>query len=147
MPNQKSKSRPITEDEEAKISAAKTAYEADQHKSIAAAAKAHGIEHLYFTLRQRIQGTARPRAEAHGPQQLLSRAEEETLVDWMKYLALTGHPLNAWTIRPKVQAILGSLLILTNIHDSKKTNAIPDFSSALVVRNVLLHRTRTRRPG
>lgn len=36
------------------------------------------------------------------------QAEEATLVDWMKYLALTGHPLNARTIRPKVQAILAA---------------------------------------
>ena len=110
MRNTKTKSRPITEDEEAKVSAAKTAYEADQHKSIAAAAKAHRIEHLYFTLRRRILGTACPRTEAHESQQLLSRAEEATLVDWIKYLALTGHPLNARTIRPKVQAIIPSAL-------------------------------------
>ena len=52
MPNPKTKSQPITAEEEAKITAAKTAYEGDQHKSIAAAAKAHGIEHLYFTLQR-----------------------------------------------------------------------------------------------
>ena|SRR5271168_3681723 len=39
-------------------------------------------------------------------QQLLTKAEEGTLVDWIQYLALTGHPLNKRTIRPKVQAIL-----------------------------------------
>lgn len=91
-------------------------------QNVSAAAKAHGIEHLYFTLRRRIQGTTLPKADAHGSQQLLSRAEEETLVDWMKYLALTGHPLNARTIRPKVQAILaakGSRYAADSKHPSK----------------------------
>jgi hypothetical protein len=65
----------------------------------------------YFTLRHRVQGLTCLTAhckQARGQQQLLTDAEEGTLVDWIRYLALTGHPLNKRTIRPKVQAILSS---------------------------------------
>ncbi len=95
----------ISDKDEARISEAKITYQCGDHKSIMAAARAHDIKHLYFTLRQRIQGTTLPRKEAQVQLQLLTIAEEATLIDWLKYLALTGHMLN---ICPKIWAILAA---------------------------------------
>lgn len=46
----------------------------------------------YQTLRRRFLGLARPKAEAHQNQMLLSPTQEKTVVDWILYLAATGHP-------------------------------------------------------
>ncbi|KAF8805523.1 hypothetical protein BYT27DRAFT_7073169, partial [Phlegmacium glaucopus] len=91
---------------EACIQQAKLDFEAQQYPNIRKAAIAHDVK--YDTLRRRVQGLTQPCKEAHGQQQLLTRAEEGALVDWICYLALTGHPLNKRTIRPKVQAILSA---------------------------------------
>jgi hypothetical protein len=96
--------RTLTEEDEEKLATAKQAYESRRYTSIRATAVAHGVP--YFTLRRRIMGLALPKKEAHTNQQLLTKAEQATLIDWIKHLALTGHPLNKRTIRPKVQAIL-----------------------------------------
>ena len=98
------KKRTITEENEEKLEKARQAYESHHYCSIRATANAHDVP--YFTLRRRILGLALPKKEAHINQQLLNKAEQATLIDWIKYLALTGHPLNKRTIRPKVQAIL-----------------------------------------
>ncbi|KAF8816004.1 hypothetical protein BYT27DRAFT_7078397, partial [Phlegmacium glaucopus] len=45
-----------------------------------------------------VQGLTQPCKEAHGQQQLLTRAEEGALGDWIYYLALTRHPLSKCTI-------------------------------------------------
>ncbi|KAJ6448313.1 hypothetical protein C8R47DRAFT_1231094 [Mycena vitilis] len=50
------------------------------------------LELPYDTLRRRFQGTARPCKEAHEEQMLLTPAQEEVVVDWILYLASTGHP-------------------------------------------------------
>jgi len=107
-PTPSASSQTISDKDEAQLSEAKIAYQNGDHKSIMAAARAHNIEHLYFTLRRRIQGTTLPRKEAQVQLQLLTKAEETTLIDWLKYLALTGHALNKRTICPKIRAILAA---------------------------------------
>ena len=104
--NGPAKSRKITQEEETRIEQAKLDYDTHRYTSICAAAKAHHVP--YFTLRRRIQGLTQPCRKAHAEQQLLTDAEEKTLVEWIQYLALTGHPLNKRTIRPKIQAILAA---------------------------------------
>ena len=95
---------PLIDEDEEKIEKAKQAYEAHAYSSIKAAAIAHNVP--YFTLCHCIMGLALPKKEAHINQQLLNKVEQTTLIDWIKYLALTGHPLNKQTIHPKIQAIL-----------------------------------------
>jgi len=116
------KKQKITDEDEARISLAKEAFQKGQHSSMMKAAKAYNIKEHYFTLRRRIKGTAVPKKEAHADQQLLSPAEESVLVDWMRYLALTGHPLNKRTIRPKVKALLSAkgFVDKEDKHPSKK---------------------------
>jgi hypothetical protein len=104
QPSEALKTRTLTEQDEEKLAEAKLAYETRIYPSISATAKAYDLN--YSTLRRRIQGLALPKKEAHINQQLLTKAEQETLIDWIKYLALTGHPLNKQTICPKIRAIL-----------------------------------------
>ncbi|KAE9393574.1 hypothetical protein BT96DRAFT_781438, partial [Gymnopus androsaceus JB14] len=73
-------------------------------KSVKAAARAHNVP--YHTLIQRIDGTALPKKQAHSSQALLTQAEQETLVEWVQYLGLSGLPVNKRTLRPKVRAIM-----------------------------------------
>ena len=96
----------ITSEEEASIQQAKLDYEARRYPNIMKAVTAHNVQ--YFTLWRQVLGLTAHCKETHGEQQLLTDAEEGTLVDWIWYLALTGHPLNKCTIRPKVQAILSA---------------------------------------
>jgi hypothetical protein len=111
--------RTITEEDEENIGKARQAYESRRYPSIRATAIAHGVP--YFTLRRRILGLTLPKKEAHVNQQLLTKAEQATLIDWIKYLALTGHPLNKRTIRPKVQAILEAKGHKTDLKHPSKT--------------------------
>ena len=96
----------ITEEDETRIEQAKSDYDERRYKSISAAAKAHGVP--YFTLRSRVQGLTQPRRISHDEQALLTQSEQKILVEWIQYLALTGHPLNKCTLRPKIQAILSA---------------------------------------
>jgi len=114
--------RRITHEEEALIEKATHEYNLRHYKSIRAAARAHNIEKHYFTLRRRVKGLALPKKVAHEAQQLLTAAEEATLVDWIRYLALTGQPVSKQTIRPKVLAIL-------------KAKGIDDHKDALISRS------------
>ena len=98
------KKRTITAEDESRLAKAKEEFQSGKFKTIKAAADSHNVK--YFTLRRRILGLAVHQKEAHVDQQLLTKAEEQTLVEWIQYLALTGHLLNKRTIRPKVQAIL-----------------------------------------
>jgi hypothetical protein len=113
------KKRTVTEEDEENIQKARQAYESHRYPSIRATAIAHGVP--YFTLRRRIMRLTLPKKEAHVKQQLLTKAEQATLIDWIKYLALTGHPLNKWTIRPKVQAILKAKGHKTDVKHPLKT--------------------------
>ncbi|KAE9407227.1 hypothetical protein BT96DRAFT_749161, partial [Gymnopus androsaceus JB14] len=56
----------------------------------------------YNTLRHRVNGTALPKKQAHDNQALLNHAEKDVLIEWIQYLGLTGHPVNKWTLCPKV---------------------------------------------
>lgn len=64
-----------------------------------------GIILPYHTLRNRFQGKHVPPSKAHVSQQLLCPEAEEVLVEWIKYLSDTGHPLCKRTIREKAQAL------------------------------------------
>ena len=86
------KKRTITDEDEARLQQAKLDYELRRYPSIKATATANNVQ--YFTLRRRIQGLMVHCKGAHVQQQLLTNMEEQTLVDWMQYLALTRHPLN-----------------------------------------------------
>ncbi|KAE9386201.1 hypothetical protein BT96DRAFT_868057, partial [Gymnopus androsaceus JB14] len=68
----------------------------------------------YITLTRRINGTALPKKKAHDDQALLTKAEKDTLIEWVQYLGLTGHPVSKRTLRPKVQAILKAKGIAVN---------------------------------
>jgi hypothetical protein len=59
----------------------------------------------YQTLRRRFLGLARPKAEAHQNQMLLSPTQEKTVVDWILYLAATGHPVDKRAIRAIVKDV------------------------------------------
>ena len=103
-PNIAFKTRNLTVKDEEKLAKAKLAYESQEYPSINATAKAYNVS--ISTLCYRIHELALPKKEAHINQQLLNKAKQETLVDWIKYMALTGHPLNKRTIHPKILAIL-----------------------------------------
>ncbi|KAJ7032953.1 hypothetical protein C8F04DRAFT_885317, partial [Mycena alexandri] len=57
------------------------------------------------TLRRRFLGQTRPRPEAHQGQMLLSPLAEEAVVDWILYLASTGHPVDKRGIRSIVKDV------------------------------------------
>ena len=71
------------------IQAAISAYQAKEHPSIRAAARAFSIP--YHTLRSHLD-KATSRSYAHESQQILSNAEESTLVQWISRLTRTGFP-------------------------------------------------------
>ena len=59
----------------------------------------------YHTLRRRHHNLTQPNLFAHGQQQLLSTAEEETVCKWVKYMGMTGHPISKESLRVKVSEI------------------------------------------
>ena len=73
------KKRTITDEDEARLQQAKLDYELRRYSSIKSAAVANKVQ--YFTLRHRIQGLTVHCKGAHVQQQLLTDAEEQTLVD------------------------------------------------------------------
>jgi hypothetical protein len=74
---------------EADIQAAILAYNTGEHSSIRAAARAFSVP--YPTLRNRLSGRT-SRLHAHETSQILSNAEEGTLVRWITCLTRTGFP-------------------------------------------------------
>jgi hypothetical protein len=74
------------------------------YKKMTDAAKAYSVP--YHTMRRQFLGKAAPKKEAHKKQLLLSPSQEETLVEWIKYLGGTGHPVNRRTLCPMVQSML-----------------------------------------
>ncbi|KAG6851809.1 hypothetical protein C0991_005845, partial [Blastosporella zonata] len=66
-----------------------------------AASAHHGID--TSTLWRRYTKKTKPRNKAHISQMLLTPAQEEALVNWIKYLGVTGHPVSKKTIRPKAR--------------------------------------------
>jgi hypothetical protein len=65
------------------------AYGSKQHRSIRGAAGAFSIP--YHTLRSRLDN-ATSKSQAHESQQILSYAEELTLIQWISRLTRTGFP-------------------------------------------------------
>ena len=72
-----------------KIQSAIIAYKAGEYTSIRACATAYSIP--YRTLHYRLSGR-NSRSYAHEPMQILSNAEERTLVRWITHLTSTGFP-------------------------------------------------------
>lgn len=60
------------------------------------------------TLRNRFLEKHQSRHKAHGKQQLLSRVQEDTLVEWIILLAETGHAISKRTLRKKAEIICGT---------------------------------------
>ncbi|KAJ3845836.1 hypothetical protein EV368DRAFT_24560, partial [Lentinula lateritia] len=87
---------------EARIEKARKEFLQNRYPTHKAAALANNVP--YHTFVRRMKGTAFPKKRAHDNQALLNWSEKKALVEWVKYLGLTGHPVNKRTIRPKVQA-------------------------------------------
>ncbi|KAG6807679.1 hypothetical protein H0H87_001110 [Tephrocybe sp. NHM501043] len=87
--------RTISPEQEKAIERAHLEFKSGVFKHVSEAAQAHDVP--YHTLLRRVKGLTRPKSDAHKGQRLLSTEEEETLVDWLKYLALTGHPVTRRT--------------------------------------------------
>jgi len=61
------------------------------------------------TLRNHYNGRTQSRKKAHTHQRLMDDSQEKVLVDWMMFLAVTGHPISRTTLRPKCVEICGKL--------------------------------------
>ena len=48
----------------------------------------------YDTLCHHFHGLTKPHRKAHGTQQFMSPEQEQVLVDWIKHLSPSGHPLS-----------------------------------------------------
>jgi hypothetical protein len=59
----------------------------------------------YMTFLRRLEGIL-PKKKAHDTQTLLNATKKKTLVEWIQYLSLTGHPVNKQMLRLKVKAIM-----------------------------------------
>lgn len=77
---------------EALLSAASADYYAGNYTSIRAAATAYGLIHT--TLMRRMGGTSKARPNAHENQQLLSKTQEDCLVDWILTCEACNMPLS-----------------------------------------------------
>lgn len=97
----------IRAQDEAKIQQVIDSFNAGEHKSLRAAALKFGMMDKYYTIWRRFGGKAKPKCKAHMRQQLLNRVQENVLVEWIKFLGLTGRPLSKRTIAPKVTALCG----------------------------------------
>lgn len=70
---------------------------------------AHKFEIPYTTLRNRYRGIRRPTKEAHEHERLLDPAQEQVMVDWMRFLGFIGRPICRATVRPKFVDLCGRL--------------------------------------
>ncbi|TFK67013.1 hypothetical protein BDN72DRAFT_771326 [Pluteus cervinus] len=75
--------------------------------NIASAARTYGIP--YTVLYRRYHGISLPAQEAHEKQQLLTKEQEEVLVEWVLFLGLVGRPICKATLRPKVVQLCGKI--------------------------------------
>ena len=71
--------------------------------NIAAAARCHSV--IYTTLHNRFHGHTKPSKEAHAHQQCISPEEETVLIEWLKHLGSTGHPVCKRTIKQRVESM------------------------------------------
>lgn len=92
---------------EQRISDACKALSTGTSKNILAASREFSIEKYYHTLRRRWKGESLPRKDAHDNQRLLNDAQEKVLVDWIKFLGVTGRPICMDTIRPYIYDLCG----------------------------------------
>lgn len=81
-------------------------------KSLRQASALTGVP--YATLQRRRQG-AKPRTEAHQPEQLLSAVQERVLVDWIKRNDNWGFPPRLWEVEEKGLLLAGKNPSLTTI--------------------------------
>jgi hypothetical protein len=56
----------------------------------------------YDTLRCQYLRLNQSRSDAHIHEQLLTKAEEETICKWLKYMGMTSHPISKETLHVKV---------------------------------------------
>ncbi|KAG6844244.1 hypothetical protein H0H87_008493 [Tephrocybe sp. NHM501043] len=76
-------------------------YKLSVFKTVKAAVDAYKVS--YPTLVRRVNVQTCPKSVAHKHQMILIPAEEEEeLVDWLNYLAMTGYPVNRRTSVPKL---------------------------------------------
>lgn len=92
---------------EAQLMKAQEAFDSKQCKTMTEAAVLFDVP--YSTLRRRILGLNQSSFKANQPNQLLSDAEEITVVDWLIFLGNSGHAVSKRTLRPIVEAICGAL--------------------------------------
>ncbi|KAF8234879.1 hypothetical protein L208DRAFT_1111090, partial [Tricholoma matsutake] len=92
---------------EDKIQAAVKDVKNGTYCSAAAAAWAHDLGSQYMTIWCCINGLAASWCKAHLCQQLLNAGQEKVLMDWVKFLALSGMPLSKCTLAPKVFTLCG----------------------------------------
>ncbi|KAK0231463.1 hypothetical protein IW262DRAFT_1344268 [Armillaria fumosa] len=111
--------RTITPETEERLAEAEAALRQGECKTYRQASERFNVP--YFTLRRRCRDEAAPKTKAHLAQLLLPPASEEILVDWIKFLSATGHPVNKRTIRPKVQTLMKELG--RNIPDSSPSKS------------------------
>ena len=82
------KTRTLTEEDEENLEKARQAYQSHHYLTTiqaTATQAAHGVPYFIDTLRRRVMGLSLHKKEAHVNQQLLTKAEQATLIDWIKY--------------------------------------------------------------
>jgi hypothetical protein len=75
--------------------------------NMAEIARCYQVSDNYHTFRNRLLRKHAPASQAHHHQQLLSKVEEDVLIDWCEYLSARGTPLNRKTIGRRVHGISG----------------------------------------
>ena len=128
---------------EADISNAIQAYQDSQYPSMRACARAHSVS--LTTLHSRLAGR-NSRSIAHAHRQILSTAEEETLVKWIKRLTNTGYPLSPALAIKLAQEIRDSRAPLRSICDPHPPTALPALPTAQTIGAQWLSRFKRRHP-
>ena len=86
------------------IKQARKDYKLGVYKTVKAAADAYKVS--YPTLVQCVNVQTPPKYIVHKHQLILTTKKEEVLMDWLKFLAMSGHPVNQCTLHPKVEALI-----------------------------------------
>jgi hypothetical protein len=94
-------------EKERRVQEALKALKDEQIKTVSEAA--HHFEVSHHTLRRRQLGRNGPPSKSQVKKQLLTEAQEETLVEWIKHMGVIGEPFSKWAIHAKV-ADLSELL-------------------------------------
>ncbi|KFY08091.1 hypothetical protein V491_08473 [Pseudogymnoascus sp. VKM F-3775] len=104
------------------IQKAITSWKEKKFRSIRATA-AH-FQVPFTTLRNRMAGR-RPKAQAHEEAQLLSNAEEKTLVRWITQLTSTGFPATPALVIETAEEIRHGRIKLVSIQNTNPTQMPP----------------------